>query len=165
MVAVPISFVSEHIETLEEIDMEYRELAEESGVRRWGRVPALDTNQTFIDDLADAVVESLESTREAYDPLNAAGTTAEVMTGGFGSSSSSARGGGAGAVPPVPAMPAGSGVGARGVPDVGDLLGVKPEPWQWGPLEYAFIALSILLSTMLLMDGSSGAGLNEKLFD
>ena len=68
-------------------------------------------------------------------------------------------------MPPVPAMPAGSGVGARGVPDVGDLLGVKPEPWQWGPLEYAFIALSILLSTMLLMDGSSGAGLNEKLFD
>lgn len=165
MVAVPISFVSEHIETLEEIDMEYRELAEASGVKRWGRVPALDTNQTFIDDLADAVVESLESTREAYDPLNAAGTTAEA-TGGFGSSSSSsARGGGAGAVPPVPAMPAGSGVGARGVPDVGDLLGVKPEPWQWGALEYAFIALSILLSTMLLMDGSSGAGLNEKLFD
>jgi ferrochelatase len=34
---VPISFVSEHIETLEEIDMEYRELAEESGVDYWGR--------------------------------------------------------------------------------------------------------------------------------
>jgi hypothetical protein len=31
LLAVPISFVSEHIETLEEIDMEYRELAEESG--------------------------------------------------------------------------------------------------------------------------------------
>ena len=30
MLAVPVSFVSEHIETLEEIDMEYRELAEES---------------------------------------------------------------------------------------------------------------------------------------
>ena len=29
LVVVPISFVSEHIETLEEIDMEYRELAEE----------------------------------------------------------------------------------------------------------------------------------------
>lgn len=27
MLTVPISFVSEHIETLEEIDMEYRELA------------------------------------------------------------------------------------------------------------------------------------------
>jgi hypothetical protein len=32
LLAVPISFVSEHIETLEEIDMEYRELAIESGI-------------------------------------------------------------------------------------------------------------------------------------
>tara|TARA_B100000287_G_scaffold87311_1_gene79951 strand:+ start:157 stop:1557 length:1401 start_codon:yes stop_codon:yes gene_type:complete len=60
--AVPISFVSEHIETLEEIDMEYRELAEESGVEKWGRVPALDTDPLFIDDLADAVIESLPYT-------------------------------------------------------------------------------------------------------
>lgn len=30
LVVVPVSFVSEHIETLEEIDMEYRELAEHS---------------------------------------------------------------------------------------------------------------------------------------
>lgn len=37
LLAVPISFVSEHIETLEEIDMEYRELAEESGIKNWGR--------------------------------------------------------------------------------------------------------------------------------
>lgn len=59
LLAVPISFVSEHIETLEEIDQEYRELAEESGIEHWGRVPALNTNQTFIDDLADAVTEAL----------------------------------------------------------------------------------------------------------
>ena len=36
---VPISFVSEHIETLEEIDGEYRELAEENGIEWWERVP------------------------------------------------------------------------------------------------------------------------------
>jgi ferrochelatase len=59
LLAVPISFVSEHIETLEEIDMEYRELALESGVKQWGRVPALNTNARFIEDLADAVVEAL----------------------------------------------------------------------------------------------------------
>lgn len=59
LLAVPISFVSEHIETLEEIDMEYRELAEESGIKHWGRVPALNTNKAFIDDLADAVIEAL----------------------------------------------------------------------------------------------------------
>lgn len=59
LLAVPISFVSEHIETLEEIDMEYRELAEESGVEHWRRVPALNTNPAFIADLADAVIEAL----------------------------------------------------------------------------------------------------------
>ena len=59
LLAIPISFVSEHIETLEEIDMEYKELAIESGIKNWGRVPALNTNAKFIDDLADAVVEAL----------------------------------------------------------------------------------------------------------
>lgn len=59
LLAVPISFVSEHIETLEEIDMEYRELAEESGIQYWRRVPALNTNPAFIGDLADAVIEAL----------------------------------------------------------------------------------------------------------
>ena len=62
LLAVPISFVSEHIETLEEIDMEYRELAHESGIPAWGRVPALNTNATFIDDLAELVLEKLPST-------------------------------------------------------------------------------------------------------
>ena len=45
IVVVPISFVQEHIETLEEIDMEYREVAEEAGITEWQRVPALGLNQ------------------------------------------------------------------------------------------------------------------------
>lgn len=53
------SFVSEHIETLEEIDVEYKELALKSGIEKWGRVPALGCEPTFITDLADAVIESL----------------------------------------------------------------------------------------------------------
>lgn len=53
------SFVSEHIETLEEIDVEYKELALKSGIEKWGRVPALGCESTFISDLADAVIESL----------------------------------------------------------------------------------------------------------
>lgn len=51
-----ISFVSEHVETLEEIDMEYRELAEKNGVTHWRRVPALNTDPQFIADMADLVV-------------------------------------------------------------------------------------------------------------
>lgn len=53
--------MSEHIETLEEIDMEYKHLALESGVVNWGRVPALNCTSSFITDLADAVVEALPS--------------------------------------------------------------------------------------------------------
>ncbi|MEB3352344.1 MAG: ferrochelatase, partial [Cyanobacteriota bacterium] len=55
LVVVPISFVSEHIETLEEIDIEYREIATEAGVAHFRRVPALDTDPTFISGLADLV--------------------------------------------------------------------------------------------------------------
>lgn len=59
LVVVPISFVSEHIETLEEIDIEYRELAEEHGVTNWRRCPALNTDETFIQDMADMVYDAL----------------------------------------------------------------------------------------------------------
>ena len=61
LVVVPVSFVSEHIETLEEIDMEYKELALEHGVVNWRRVPALNTDPGFISDMADMVVDALES--------------------------------------------------------------------------------------------------------
>jgi protoporphyrin/coproporphyrin ferrochelatase len=59
LVVVPISFVSEHIETLEEIDIEYRELAHESGVTNWRRCPAPNTDGTFIEDMADMIYEAL----------------------------------------------------------------------------------------------------------
>jgi protoporphyrin/coproporphyrin ferrochelatase len=59
LVVVPISFVSEHIETLEEIDIEYRELAEESGIGNFRRVPAMDTDPTFIRSLADLVQQAM----------------------------------------------------------------------------------------------------------
>lgn len=61
LLVVPISFVSEHIETLQEIDMEYRELAEESGIENFYRVPALNTHPVFIEDLAELALESLEA--------------------------------------------------------------------------------------------------------
>lgn len=61
LLVVPISFVSEHIETLQEIDIEYRELAEHSGIHNFRRVPALDTNPLFIQSLAELVVEALKS--------------------------------------------------------------------------------------------------------
>ena len=61
LLVVPISFVSEHIETLQEIDIEYRELAEESGIHNFQRIPALNTHPLFIDSLATLVVEALDA--------------------------------------------------------------------------------------------------------
>ncbi|MCU0545867.1 MAG: ferrochelatase [Oscillatoriaceae cyanobacterium Prado104] len=61
LLVVPISFVSEHIETMQEIDMEYREIAEHSGIENFDRVPALNTHPVFIEDLANLVVEAIES--------------------------------------------------------------------------------------------------------
>jgi protoporphyrin/coproporphyrin ferrochelatase len=58
LVVVPISFVSEHIETLEEIDIEYREIAEAAGIHTFNRVPALDTNPVFIQTLVDLVLRA-----------------------------------------------------------------------------------------------------------
>lgn len=60
LVVVPISFVSEHIETLQEIDIEYREIAEEAGIKNFVRVPALNTDNKFIEALADLVTEALD---------------------------------------------------------------------------------------------------------
>lgn len=60
LIVVPISFVSEHIETLQEMDIEYRKLASENGIVNFRRVPALDTYPVFIQALADLVVSSLE---------------------------------------------------------------------------------------------------------
>jgi protoporphyrin/coproporphyrin ferrochelatase len=60
VVVVPISFVSEHIETLQEIDIEYREIAEEAGIHNFRRVPAPNTHPVFIRALADLVIESME---------------------------------------------------------------------------------------------------------
>lgn len=69
LLVVPISFVSEHIETLQEIDIEYRELAEEAGIERFYRVPALDTDPTFIDDLANLAIEALEAPPMKFDSV------------------------------------------------------------------------------------------------
>ncbi|CAN6442404.1 unnamed protein product [Victoria cruziana] len=68
LLVVPVSFVSEHIETLEEMDMEYKELALESGVKNWRRVPALGCKPEFISDLADAAIEALPLSKAMYSP-------------------------------------------------------------------------------------------------
>ncbi len=67
LVVVPISFVSEHIETLQEIDIEYRELSRKFGIINFRRVQALDTYPLFIEGLADLVASCLEGPEIGLD--------------------------------------------------------------------------------------------------
>jgi ferrochelatase len=52
---VPVAFVSEHSETLVELDIEYRHLAMEKGVPDYCRVPAVQTLAPFVEALATLV--------------------------------------------------------------------------------------------------------------
>jgi protoporphyrin/coproporphyrin ferrochelatase len=63
VVVAPIAFVSEHSETLVELDIEYAKLARESGVADYLRAPTVGVRQPFIDALADL------ATRAAFDRL------------------------------------------------------------------------------------------------
>ena len=56
IVLVPIAFVSEHSETLVELDIEYKELADKNGCKNYSRVPALGTNVNYIKAMSDLII-------------------------------------------------------------------------------------------------------------
>jgi ferrochelatase len=64
IVLYPLSFVSEHSETLVELDIDYRHLAAEAGVAKYIRVPAVGTHPQFIHGLANLVRAALWSTQQ-----------------------------------------------------------------------------------------------------
>jgi ferrochelatase len=57
VIVVPIAFVSEHLETLVELDRDYRSFSEKAGIPFYGRVPALGNHPAFIKALAELVIE------------------------------------------------------------------------------------------------------------
>jgi len=59
IILAPIAFVSEHIETLVELDEEYLLLAEENGVVGYNRVPALGCHTDYIEGLSKLVLNAL----------------------------------------------------------------------------------------------------------
>lgn len=63
IVLYPLSFVSEHSETLVELDIEYRHLAEGAGVPKYVRVPTVGTHPQFIGGLANLVRTALWPTK------------------------------------------------------------------------------------------------------
>lgn len=63
VVIVPIAFVSEHSETLVELDIEYREKAEELEVPAYVRVPTVGIANEFVEGLARIVMDALSRDR------------------------------------------------------------------------------------------------------
>ena len=57
IVLVPIAFVSEHSETLVELDIEYKELADKNGCKNYSRVPALGTNENYINAMSNLIIK------------------------------------------------------------------------------------------------------------
>ena len=56
IIVVPVAFVSEHSETLVELDIEYKKLAVENGSKDYIRVPAVTVNQDFINSLKSSIL-------------------------------------------------------------------------------------------------------------
>ncbi len=69
---VPISFVSDHVETLAEIDHEAREEAAHLGIQRFEMTAGLNDSPTFIAALADLVETAIGATRTREPELMAA---------------------------------------------------------------------------------------------
>ena len=61
VIIAPIAFVSEHSETLVELDIEYGKLAQDAGVPDYRRVPTVGADAAFIDGLAGLVTKALNS--------------------------------------------------------------------------------------------------------
>ncbi len=82
LVILPVAFVSDHSETLVELDIEYRELAEQNGVPGYFRVPALNTDKAFIGCLTDLVQNALADKSLACAEDDPCGCIIDIRGGG-----------------------------------------------------------------------------------
>jgi ferrochelatase len=60
VLVVPLSFVSDHIETLYEVDMLFADRARRAGIADYRRIEALNTDPVFIESLARLVERNVE---------------------------------------------------------------------------------------------------------
>ena len=58
LVIVPVAFVSEHSETLVELDIEYKKLAIENGSKTYIRIPAVTIREDFINSLKSSILSA-----------------------------------------------------------------------------------------------------------
>ena len=72
LIIVPVAFVSEHSETLVELDIEYKKLALDNGCIKYIRVPALGVNDTFIESLSNLIINKNKNqfNGKIFPPIN-----------------------------------------------------------------------------------------------
>ena len=72
LIIVPIAFVSEHSETLVELDIEYEKLARKNGCKNYIRIEALGINKYFIECLSDLIlnIENYKFKDNLHPPEN-----------------------------------------------------------------------------------------------
>ena len=70
IVLVPIAFVSEHSETLVELDIEYKELADNNGCKNYSRIKALGTNENYIKAMSNLIInkQDYNFNRDLFPP-------------------------------------------------------------------------------------------------
>jgi protoporphyrin/coproporphyrin ferrochelatase len=68
MLVVPVSFVTEHIETLHEINIEAREEARKQGIETFRMMPAVGDSPLFIETLKDLVLRAVGIAAEKPEP-------------------------------------------------------------------------------------------------
>ena len=61
LLIIPISFVSDHVETSFELDIEYRHVADRVGIEKYIVMTGLNDSQTFVNALSDIVIRELAS--------------------------------------------------------------------------------------------------------
>ncbi len=70
VVVVPIAFVSEHSETLVELDIEYAKLARASGVPDYRRAATVSADAVFVDGLAELVRKAVKASDDGRTCIN-----------------------------------------------------------------------------------------------
>jgi ferrochelatase len=60
LLIIPISFVSDHVETSFELDIEYRHVADENNIENYIVMTGLNDSKTFIKALKDITIKEIE---------------------------------------------------------------------------------------------------------
>jgi ferrochelatase len=75
---VPVAFVSDHVETLGEINHEAREEARQLGITQFEMSAGLNDSPKFIAALAQLVLQAMDETAHSSIPLHEAGSVADA---------------------------------------------------------------------------------------